>query len=242
MAFEAILALPDAKPRRWRRGTLAASLVLHLGALAVGLVHSLWQVDEMALPAIQVTLTEAPPPPPPPPPPAGAKKPSTKPKTKIATKTELVQPKETPKEEPKPEEHDEAEDNGQAGGEKGGVVGGVVGGVLGAPPPPPPKSTGPEMISDSEGYHQMVSDPRVPPYCCVKIPRALEHFDSFVATLRVCVGTDGQVRDVRILSGAGPAIDSQIPTYVRRWRYRPLVRGGQPTDFCYQTKYEISMR
>jgi len=251
MAFEAILAKPDEKPKRWRRVMLTVSLALHGVALTFGVIHSIWTVDEMPMPALQVTLTEAPPPPPPPPPPpAGAKKTSTKPKTKVVTKpTEIVQPKDTPKEEPEPEEPEEegGEEGGVVGGEKGGVaggvVGGVVGGVLGAPPPPPPKDTGPKMVSTGVGARQLVINPGSPPYCCPKIPKALERGGmQFAAQVRMCVSATGAVTDVRVMRGVGPAIDSQIPTYLRRWRYKPLMVDGRPTPFCYPLRYEIAVR
>jgi len=65
---------------------------------------------------------------------------------------------------------------------------------------------------------------------------------TFSASLRVCVSAQGQVTEVRVLRGAGPAIDGQIPGYVRRWRYKPLLVNGQPKAFCYPVRYEISQR
>src|ERR1700754_2708552 len=106
MAFEAILQQQQAKPKRWRRATLISSVALHVVALSAALVHSVWQVEEMPMPSLQVTLTAAVPPPPPPPPPAAAKSPSeSRPKTRpVEAKTpELVTPKDTPKEQPKAE-------------------------------------------------------------------------------------------------------------------------------------------
>jgi protein TonB len=234
MAFEALLQQPDRKPRRWRRITIGVSLGLHGVALAVGVVRSVWTVAEMPLPAIHVTLAEAPPPPPPPPP--AAKKSTNKQKTRVQPK-EIVQPQET-KQEPKKEEPEEVQEEH---GVEGGVEGGVVGG-LGVAPPPPPKQTGPKAVSAGAGRRQLLINPGVPPYCCPKIPRALERTDSFTSRLQVCVTAQGQVYDVRVLRGAGPAIDSQIPAFVRRWRYKPLVVDGQPRAFCYPVTYQISQR
>src|SRR6188768_3940051 len=104
MAFEAILQQQDAKPKRWQRVTLTVSVVLHVLALGAALVHSVWQVEEMPMPSLQVSLTAAVPPPPPPPPPAARKAATeSKPKTRpVEPKTqELVVPKETPKDVPK---------------------------------------------------------------------------------------------------------------------------------------------
>ena len=241
MAFEALLEQPDRKPWRWRRIAIGVSLGLHGIALAVGVVKSIWEVAEMPLPSIHVTLAEAPPPPPPPPPPAGGKKSTNKAKTRAQPK-EIVQPKDTKdekKEEPEQEEEEEA--NGQPGGEKGGVEGGVVGGV-GTGAPPPPKQAGPKAVSAGVGQRQLLVNPTVPPYCCPKIPRALERSDSFTSHLRVCVTASGQVYDVKIVKGAGPAIDSQIPAFVRRWRYRPMMVDGQAQPFCYPVTYQIAQR
>src|SRR6478735_8293872 len=106
MAFEAILQQAQAKPKRWRRATLFVSLAVHVAALSAALVHSVWQVEEMPMPSLQVTLTAAVPPPPPPPPPAARKSSSeSRPRTRpVEPKPqELVVPKDKPKEEPKPE-------------------------------------------------------------------------------------------------------------------------------------------
>ena len=97
MAFEAILSQQRAAPSGWRRIIMTFSVLLHAIALAAGVAHSVWQVEEMPMPAVEVTLAMAPPPPPPPPPPP--KRPSSKPKTKpIEIKPKaIVAPKETPK-------------------------------------------------------------------------------------------------------------------------------------------------
>jgi len=65
---------------------------------------------------------------------------------------------------------------------------------------------------------------------------------NFSAQVRVCVSTNGQVTDVNILRGAGPAIDPQILGFVRRWRYRPLLVNGRPTAFCYPFRYDATVR
>lgn len=252
MAFEGVLARSDPSPKRWRRATLTVSLVVHGGLLAAGVAHSLWQVDEMPLPAVEVMLTaQVAPPPPPPPPPAG-KKQASEPRRPKTTPTELQQPREVEPTEPVPtaEDHadvesdtettDEGEPAGVVGGEKGGVPGGVLGGVLGgAAPKPPPKPAGPKMVSGKIGRQQLLINPNVDPYR-VKVPRALARSGTeFSAMLRVCVSTAGKVTGVSIIKGAGPPIDSQIPTVIGRWRYRPLTVDGRPTPFCYPLSYRI---
>jgi len=251
MAFEALLQQEQAKPQRWRRATLLVSLAVHVVALSAALVHSVWQVEEMPMPSLQVTLTAAVPPPPPPPPPAARKSSgdSQPKKHPIEPKPqELRVPKDTPKEQPKSEAQadsadDHGEPNGQVGGQVGGVQGGVVGGVLGAPPPPPPpKPTGPKIVSASVGRGQLLIDPNAERYR-VKLPLALARTgDTYTAMLKLCVSAEGGVTSVQVLKGAGAALDGQFPSVMGRWRYRPLIVDGAPTPFCYLLRYEVSGR
>jgi protein TonB len=244
MAFEAILdqarGTATARPTRRRRIMLTVSLAVHAAALLVGIAWSFWQVDELPMPHVTVTLAGAPPPPPPPPPAAhsGAK---TKPKVKPTPKVEaLVQPQERPKEQPKQEKQEEegAQAGGLEGGVKGGVAGGVVGGVVGAPV----QNTGPKMLTPQIGKGLLLIDPNEEQYR-VKLPPALERGGvTLYAIVRVCVSAQGAVTEVRVLKGAGPAIDPQIPSVLGRWRYRPFTLNGQPTPFCYPLRYEISAR
>jgi len=251
MAFEAILQEQQAKPKRWRRATLFVSLAVHVVALSAALVYSVWQVEEMPMPSLQVTLTAAVPPPPPPPPPAARKSSSeSRPKTHpVEPKPqELLVPKDTPKEQPKPAAEaesgvDNGEPNGQVGGQVGGVPGGVVGGVVGAaPPPPPPKPTGPKIVSASVGRGQLLIDPNAERYR-VKLPLVLARTgETYTAMLRLCVSAEGGVTSVQVLKGAGAALDGQFPSVIGRWRYRPLIADGVPSPFCYLLRYEVSGR
>jgi periplasmic protein TonB len=238
MAFEAVLAHTRGHRRsqRWRRVTLTLSVGVHVAALAVGAAYSLWQVDELPLPAVTVTLSAGAPPPPPPPP--AARRASTKPKVRpVETKPDtLVQPRE-PKEAPKPQpEPENTPEGGVAGGVKGGVQGGVVGGVVGAP------EQGPRMLAPQVAKGLLLIDPNDERYR-VRLPPALERAGvTLSALLRICVSAQGAVTEVRILKGAGPAIDPQIPTVLGRWRYRPLLLDGRPTPFCTPLRYEITAR
>jgi protein TonB len=243
MAFESVLSRERRRPQRWRRAALLASLVIHGGVLAVGVVYSFWRVEDLPLPSVSVTLAAGPPPPPPPPP--AARRSSSTPKTRPSQpKPEtLVQPDQRPKEPPKPQEETKEEDGaevgGVEGGVKGGVQGGVVGGVLGAPLP---KDTGPRMISPQIAKGQLLIDPNDERYR-VSLPPALARAGMrFAALLRLCVSAQGTVTEVRILRGADPAIDPQIPTVLGRWRYRPYQIDGRPVPFCYLLRYEISSR
>jgi protein TonB len=250
LAFEAILAetrgAAERRPARWRRAMLTASLLAHLMVLAIALAYSFWQVDELPMPAVSVTLAGSAPPPPPPPPPPARRQSSSKPRTRPTQPRPetLVQPHETPRTEtPKPpepeEEEDGAETGGVEGGVKGGVQGGVVGGVVGAPPV---KDAGPRLLAPQVARGLLLIDPSDERYR-VSLPPALERAGATLsAIVRVCVSAQGTVTEVRIVRGAGPAVDGQIPAVLGRWRYRPLTIDGKPTPFCYPLKYEISAR
>lgn len=241
MAFEAILSEQRSAPSGWRRIIMTFSVLIHAIALAAGVAHSIWQVEEMPMPAVEVTLAMAPPPPPPPPPPP--KRSSTKPKTKpVDPKPKaIVVPKETPKAEPEPEpaEEESEEDEGEDGGQEGGVVGGVVGGIVGGTAPPPPKSVGPKLLTTKAGHSLLAINPQVRPYK-VNIPEEyVARGDEYVTQIRICVNAQGNVSSVKILKPSISAIDLQIPQVIPRWKYKPYLLNGKPTDFCYPMNYRV---
>jgi len=241
MAFEAILSGQKSNTGGWRRIIMTFSVLLHAIALAAGVAHSIWQVEEMPMPAVEVTLAMAPPPPPPPPPPPKRSS-STKPKTKPVNPTPkaIVAPKETPKAEPEPaEEEGEEEDEGEDGGQEGGVVGGVVGGIVGGTAPPPPKSTGPKLLTTKAGHSLLAINPQVRPYK-VNVPEEyVSRGDEYVAQIRICVNAQGAVSSVKILRPSIPVIDIQIPQVIPKWRYKPYLVDGKPSDFCYPMNYRV---
>ncbi|MEO8181407.1 MAG: hypothetical protein ABI895_21425 [Deltaproteobacteria bacterium] len=237
MAFEAILSQQQAM-QSGRLGSLklwvsAFTVLLHAIGLAFLVVQSIWTVDELPMPAIEVTLSVAPPPPPPPPP---AKRSSTKKTKPVETKPKvLTVPKETKKEDPPPEPEEESEDEGV----EGGVIGGMIGGVLGGTVPPPPKSTGPKLLSARAGHSLLAINPQIRPYR-VNVPEEyVQRGDEFVATLSICVAPNGSVSSVKILKPSIPVIDVQIPKVIPTWKYRPYIVDGQPTGFCYNMNYRV---
>jgi periplasmic protein TonB len=239
MAFEAILSQERAAPSRWRRITLTFSVLVHAIALAAGIVHSVWQVEEMPMPAVEVTLSMAPPPPPPPPPPP--KRSSTKAKTKPTDPKPkvLVTPKEVQEKEPEPAEEESSEDEGEEGGVEGGVVGGVVGGIVGGAAPPPPVNAGPKLLTTKAGINLLAINPRVRPYKVNVDEELIERGEVKSATLRICVSAQGTVTSVKILKPSIPVIDTQIPTVIPRWRFKPYVIDGKPTEFCFPMIYTV---
>jgi len=241
MAFEAVLA--SARPTtagRWRKVTVAVSVAVHVVALAIGVAYSFWTIEDLPMPAVTVTLVGAAPPPPPPPP---ARRHSTgKVRPHVEKPHTLVQPKEhqeAPKEDKPKDDEDDAKDDGQEGGVKGGVAGGVVGGVVGAPPP---QNNGPKMVNALIARQQLAIDPNADPYKVTLPPPLARTGMKFSAVVRICVSAQGAVSEVKLLRGADPAIDSQIPTVLGRWRYRPYMIDGKPVPFCFPLRYDVSAR
>ena len=75
----------------------------------------------------------------------------------------------------------------------------------------------------------------------VKAPPSLARAEmKLSAVVKMCVGADGRVADVKLLKSADPAIDAQIPAVLGKWRYRPLVTDGRAVPFCYVLQYEIA--
>lgn len=246
MAFEAILSQqrPGGVARsKWRHLTLTLSVLLHAAALAVGLAHSVWQISELPLPPIDVTLAVAPPPPAPAPP---SQRSSSKRRSRAASTQprSLVPPKNKAKDEAPPpvEQHEDPEQAREQGADPG-ATGGLPGGTAGGPPQPQPeKSTGPKLLSMRAGNELLVINPNQRPYR-LNVPEELTDRmgsgDTIGPILQICVTEQGSVRSVRILTPSISVIDAQIPVVIPRWKYRPLLLSGQPQPFCYVTKYSL---
>ncbi len=246
MAFEAYLTQDQRKPKKWLRITFAISVSLHAALLVVLAVRSIWHVDELSPPNVTVTfLSGAPPPPPPPPPPK--KRSSTVKKVKpveiIQPKpNEIVQPKEAPKEEPEEEEADDGEDGGEeggvaggvVGGVKGGVIGGVVGGVVGSSGPPdgPPVNVNPQMAEA-----QKISGPNP------VMPEAMRRAGMILVVMaKICVNSDGSVKDVTIIKGADPSVDQNVKDAYKQRKYKPWQVNGRAVPFCHFLRTNFDVR
>jgi hypothetical protein len=87
---------------------------------------------------------------------------------------------------------------------------------------------------------QLAIDPNADEYR-VKLPPSLARAEmKLSAVVKLCVSAEGKVSDVKLLKPADPAVDTQIPLVLSRWRYRPLLTDGRPTPFCYVLQYEIA--
>jgi len=168
------------------------------------------------------------PPPPPPPPPAGAR--ALKPAPAVPqpeAEAKFTAPIDVP-DAVRPEESiDLGVEGGVPGGVEGGVPGGVVGGVVGGLPAdvPPPAEVKPVRVGGLVQAPKLVH--RVePPY--PEIARAAR--TSALLVLEATVGTDGRVREVKVLRGQ-PLFDQAAVEAVKQWRYQPFLLNGVPVPF-----------
>jgi hypothetical protein len=199
-----------------------------------------------------VTFLAAARPAPPPPPPAPAAKPEpTKPKVVKPPRPQpetLVQPKGQPDEPPPPKEDPEPSEegglDGVEGGEPGATGAGVVGAVAPEPPPTPvaPKPAAelpPVMVPPAIGNAQRitdVSDPRFRP----SLPHQLNHSGMMLWGLfRVCIGVDGNVKDVKVVKPADPLVDAEWTRVIHLWQYRPYSVDGRAVPFCHVVRVEV---
>ncbi len=114
------------------------------------------------------------------------------------------------------------------GGITGGAIDGGVGEVLGrnpaadvhVPPPPPKRSDDPVRVGGNVKPPVRVSfvAPAYPPL-------ALTAKVSGAVILEAVIGTDGAVRDVRVLRSI-PLLDDAAVAAVKQWRYSPTLLNG----------------
>jgi protein TonB len=108
-----------------------------------------------------------------------------------------------------------------------------------APPPsptPPPAAAPAPAVAESSPVP--ISSP--PPV----YPRAaLRRGESGEALLRVHVGPDGVPYAVDLIRGSGSRLlDRAATDAVRKWRFRPALRNGQPVDGSVQVPISFSTR
>ncbi|HET9953413.1 MAG TPA: hypothetical protein VFQ61_02855 [Polyangiaceae bacterium] len=207
---------------------------------------SVWKVEELRMPPVHVTLA----PPPPEPPPFLRRADAPKPAGGTAAKTpKLLQPTphraQTPAE-PEPTAQNtantpDASDTDASSGVPGGDPSSTQ---TWLDPPPAPTSTPQRVpvvqVTPQIARHLLLVDPNVEPYR-VPVPRALQRsgVDLSQTIVKLCADARGAVTQVTIVKGGIAAIDAQLPTVLRRWRYRPMRVDGTAVDFCYVFRYDL---
>ena len=213
-------------------------LLVHGGALATAALWPEHKPTADTLPTISGVLIDAPPAnvvqapaaasQPPEPEPIEKPKPEPKPKPKPKPKP-LEKPKPQPVPQPQPEKAitPPPEPNPEP---------------VATEPPPPPKAT------DSSAEGAPVTVPRVdanhrnnpaPAYPRMSRRRGEEG----TVLLELMVRKDGTVNEVRIKESSGyPRLDKSAKEAVRRWKYNPATRGGEPIDYRYLQPVTFSLK
>ncbi len=118
--------------------------------------------------------------------------------------------------------------------------------------PPPAPLTQVEKILRRAPAHiaefSPVSEPLALPKCgSVRPPEALltpdpllyVQGDDMNVSVSFIVGADGHVHSAFVMEGGGPAEDQSVLRAVRRWRYRPALCNGVPTDAEARVRFRI---
>lgn len=136
---------------------------------------------------------------------------------------------------------------GEVGGEQGGVVGGQIGGTVGgdingvvggqiggtgtepAPAAPaPPAPAGPVRVGGDVSAPTVVS--RVDPEYTESARKARI---SGIVIVEAIIDKQGNVDQVKVVRGLPMGLSESAQTAVRRWKFKPGRRGGQPVDVIF---------
>jgi protein TonB len=113
------------------------------------------------------------------------------------------------------------------GSGSGGVLGGVMGGIGNAPPVvvrAAPKPTGPVRVSSGTVAGMAISQP-TPVYP----PIAKAAHVQGVVILHAIISKQGTIESLQVISGP-PMLTSAAVDAVHRWRYKPYLLNGDPTE------------
>ena len=234
-----------------RGSTLKRFLTTSLGmtgqAVLVGcmlLAPMLWP---QILPKATVMMMIAPPGPPPPPPPKGTVRPRHTPTTaRVFRMPGLLAPSFIPREirtdpDPPAEPPEYRGPGGVVGGMEGGVVGSsLIGGIVGAGTPPPIAQ--PEPARTTNAPTPVVTQPRI-----IRVSQGVQMgrlvhrvepiYPQIARTARVSgsvqlvgiIGTNGHLREVRLVSGPALLAKAAIDA-VSQWIYAPTLLSGEPVE------------
>lgn len=108
-----------------------------------------------------------------------------------------------------------------------------------APPPAPAAPVAPApapVAADSAPRPVSAPAPRYP-------REAQRRRAQGTVLLRVHVGTDGRPRDIDLVEGSGfRELDRAAADAVRRWRFAPAMRGGQPVEGTVQVPITFDLK
>lgn len=219
---------PRVRVRSNSRYTILLSVVLHALIVCAVVIVPLMATGALPMPASGTLdfINVAPPPGPPPMPAA----PRPQPVQQIpADAAPIEEPKGITDEVPRPASTDTAEGalTLEVGASSGGtVVGGVGIAVAGTPPPPPT----PPPVDRPFRVGGIVREPRKIHHIVPVYPQiALAARVSGTVWIDAVIGTDGLIRDARVLKGV-PLLNQAALDAVRQWRYTPTMLNNVPVQ------------
>ena len=225
---------------------LVVVLLIHGGALATA---SLWPPSAPVadqLPTINGVLIDAPPADVVQPPAAASKPPQPEPQPK--EKPILSEPKPEPEPKPKPKPKPVEKPQTKAQPEKAVTPPPEPPAETVAADPPPPKTTAATQATPNSAAGAPVTVPRIdakhrnnpaPAYPRLSRRRGEEG----TVVLELMVLKDGTVEEITIKESSGyPRLDKSAMEAVRRWKYNPATRGGQPIDYRYLQPVTFSLK
>jgi protein TonB len=131
-------------------------------------------------------------------------------------------------------------------GNEVGVIGGVPGGIftgtqpIAAPPPPPPPAA--KVDDTPRRVGSLIKAPeRIAAAPPVYPPLALTARVEGDVILEAVIGSDGRVRDVRVLRSV-QLLDEAAVEAVKRWRYTPTRLNGIPVPVIMTVTVSFRLR
>jgi len=221
--------------RKWY--TLPCSILIHAVAVAAVIIAPLMAADVLPAPPAMIAYIWASPAPPPPPPPA--------PRTQAAAPKALVDmTRAVPVEAPSGIKPDSglviAPDASLPGAVEGGVPDGVAGSGLIAsaepPPPPPPATAAPVRPGGDLRPPTRIKNVQ-PMYPAIAQSARVQG----VVVIEAVIGTDGKVRDARVLRSI-PLLDQAAVDAVRQWEYTPSRLNGVPVPVVMTVTVNFTLR
>jgi TonB family protein len=113
-----------------------------------------------------------------------------------------------------------------------------------AAPPVPQKVTAPLVVPPTVIKGLRTSgETQIHPPAVVKTTMLRDGASKVIATLRLCVGTDGEVSDVSVLKSSGyTGYDAALDDGLRRWHYRAYEVNGRKVPVCGVVTFVYSIK
>jgi outer membrane biosynthesis protein TonB len=105
----------------------------------------------------------------------------------------------------------------------------------------PPRFASPKTVAPAVGDGLLAINPNDLRYQPT-IPQPLRKPGaSFLLRLKFCVGSDGAVDKVTVVTSSEPALDQAILDKARLYRFHPYLDQGRPIPFCFYREYRFSI-